>query len=91
MATLMSDALSFVSTGYCPGCQECANAFGISLQELEEQWSAGLSDEGGFSWSLCVNCGSELGGTRYIAHGRDDNGDLEHFRVCQDCFDAING
>lgn len=78
------EGLEFVSTGACPGCDECG------LSESPTEHERGCADEGGFSWSSCEACGSTLGGSRYPAHGRDKNGDLLHFEVCEDCLMYLN-
>jgi len=69
------EGLSYISTGKCPDCTECP--------ESEE-------DEGFFSWGPCDGCGSDLGGTRYAAHGRDSEGNIVHLDVCEDCLIACN-
>ena len=48
-----------------------------------------ILDEGSFSWNPCDDCNTNLGGTYYLAHGRDENDDLVHFRVCVDCLFEI--
>ena len=77
------DTLDFVSAGVCPGCQECADAEGLSLEELEATWGE-IPDGERFSWSLCDACGEGMG-TVYRAHGRDSAGELVHLEVCGSC------
>lgn len=78
------DGLQFVSTGACPGCEDCDLPADCSDHDRE------LAEEPSFSWSACDCCGSTLGGNRHPAHGRDKNGDLMHLEVCQDCLYYIN-
>ena len=79
--------LEFVSSGICPSCETCMSDFGYTDPELfETDWSSGkIFDEGHFSWHSCECCGSTLGGTRYVGHGVDSNGDINHFEICEDC------
>jgi hypothetical protein len=85
------DDLDFVSTGICPGCEECARDLDLTMDELREAWEDGLVDESSFSWSPCEACGSTLGGNRYVTHGRDGDAALVHLEICYDCFAEING
>ena len=65
--------LTHLSTGCCPGCDECGET---------------TEDEGSFSWYSCDACGSALGGTRYYAHGRmllNGQDLIVHLDVCEDC------
>lgn len=84
--------LSHVSTGLCSGCEQCGEEFGYeSPEEFERDLSeGGVFDEGSFSWSCCERCGDTLGGSRYAAHGIDENGELVHFAVCKDCLFELN-
>ena len=79
--------LKFVSSSICPSCETCMSEFEYTDPELfEADWSSGkVFDEGHFSWRSCECCGSPLGGTRYVAHGVDSNGDINHFEICFDC------
>jgi len=86
--------LEFTSPGLCPGCTECMSAFGYESEEsFEEDISSGkIFDEGSFSWHSCQSCGSSVGGERFAAHGVNENGEIIHFDVCQDClFYLANG
>jgi len=86
------DGLEFVSTGLCPNCTECANGYGMELQEFNDKHESGqIEDEPYFSWHSCLVCNPHLGGDRYTAHGVDSNDDIVHFTVCTDCLIAING
>lgn len=76
--------LEFVSTGACPGCDECGLPKDAGEHELE------IAGEPHFSWHACEACGSTLGGNRYPAHGRDKDGALIHFRICEDCLYFLN-
>lgn len=88
-----TDNLEFVSTGVCPGCQECMDIFGYTNKEkFYLDWSNGeVFDEGSFSWSPCDECNTSLGGNSYYAHGVDENGEINHFTVCHDCLMELNG
>ena len=88
-----SAELDFVSTGPCPGCDECRRLYGYdTLAELAAAIESGeCIDEGSFSWGGCDDCDTGEGGNRYIAHGRDKDGAILHFDVCEDCMFAING
>src|SRR5215475_6853029 len=81
--------LDAVSTGLCPGCDECADAYGYESQtDFDADYEAGkVYDEGHFSWSACGICGSGLGGTREHWHALDEETDrLYHFDdACVDC------
>lgn len=70
--------LEHISTGACPGCNDCGLSEDPELSELD---SAG---EGHFSWHPCEACQRPLGGTRYPAHAVLD-GELVHLSVCTDC------
>jgi hypothetical protein len=61
--------LEFVSTGACPGCDECE--LGEECTDRERE----LADEPHFSWRSCDVCNSSLGGDRHAAHGQL-NGEL---------------
>lgn len=76
--------LSFISTGACPGCEECGLGESPSDHDLD------LASEAGFSWHACEACGSKLGGDRHPAHGKDSNGKLIHLSVCTDCLYFLN-
>jgi hypothetical protein len=76
--------LEFISTGACPGCDQCGLEKDCSEHALE------LAGEAGFSWSPCESCGSALGGDRYPAHGRDSNDGIVHFTACVDCLHYLN-
>ena len=76
--------LTHVSTGACPGCDECGLSKDASDRDRE------LAEEPGFSWSSCDCCGSSLGGDRHPAHGVDKDGGIVHFQVCQDCVYYLN-
>jgi hypothetical protein len=63
--------LTHLSSGTLPdNCPEC---------------NSNSTDEGFFSWSSCDLCSSSLGGTRYIAHGLDENEEIVHLEICEDC------
>ena len=92
-ATGYADGLTYAtgtSGDECPTCDGCGR---VEVQEggeadPDEQQAA---DEGGFSWSSCDCCGSNLGGDRYPAHTwRSDQpltsaGSLIHLDICTDC------
>lgn len=73
------EGLEHVSSGPCPGCEEC----GLSEEPSDEEYD--LASEPHFSRSPCEACGSRLGGDRYPAHGILD-GEIIHFNVCPDCY-----
>ena len=80
------EGLEFVSVGLCGTCPDCQRDFCMSPRGFYSAVERGtLCDEGGFSWHPCEACGSSLGGNRYTAHAIDENGDLVHFSVCEDC------
>lgn len=76
--------LSFVSTGACPGCDEC----GLSDEPTEQERE--LAEEPSFSWSACEACGSSLGGNRHPAHGIMEDGAILHLSICMDCLYFLN-
>jgi len=81
------NGLKFVSTGACPGCDECGLGNDPTMHALE------AAGEPSFSWRECECCGSTLGGDRHPAHGvitdSTDNQTL-HFNVCTDCLYYLN-
>jgi len=82
------EGLDALSTGLCPGCEECASTFGYNSPEAfnAAYEIQAVHDEGSFSWQGCDLCGSTLGGTKYIGHYLDSNGDLCHLDyICVDC------
>jgi hypothetical protein len=84
--------LKFVSTGLCPDCIECAELFGVSIDELNQGIeNDDIFDEGSFSWYPCDDCNTNLGGDSFIAHGIDKDENLIHFTVCLDCLMELNG
>ena len=85
--------LKFISTGVCPGCEDCMDTFGYDDPEVFEQavMNEDVLDEGSFSWNPCDECNTSLGGDSFYAHGIDENDDLNHFRVCRDCLLEMNG
>ena len=91
--------LKAVSTGPCPGCAECASAYGFrdyedddgnviltAQQRFDEAYESGsICTEGSFSWGSCDICGSTFGGDREEWHALMD-GKLQHFdNACTDC------
>lgn len=87
--------LKAVSTGLCPNCSECANAFGYTEDQLNEfnhdVESCKIYDESSFSWNPCDDCNTSLGGDSFFAHGLDSNNEIMHFKVCYQCMMEING
>jgi len=83
------EGMSAVSTGACPGCEECRDLLApdTPMEEFEELWSSGVAhDEGGFSGSGCGICGNPLGNTLYSWHWIDSDGALCHESdACTDC------
>lgn len=77
--------IEHVSTGACPGCDDCGLTEDCNEHERE------LADEPSFSWSPCECCGSPLGGDRHKAHGIiQGTKELKHFEVCSDCLYFLN-
>lgn len=82
--------LERVSTGICPGCEDCGLPYQCSEHELE------LAGEPCFSHFDCDCCGSGLAGNRYPAHGllsfsgsgRESR--MIHLNVCEDCLYYLN-
>jgi len=78
--------LEYESTGLCPDCDVCANEQNLSLEDLNKGIEDGsVFDEGSFCSSPCFYCGTCLGGNRYAGHGRDTEGALVHFELCETC------
>ena len=78
--------LEAVSTGFCPGCEECQDAYGLTAEEAEEKWSNGeIDSDPSFSWSACECCGSSLGGDREVAHAILDGEIIHMDGFCVDC------
>lgn len=75
------DGVEAVSSGACPGCEECdlSEIDDMNCEEYE------LAGEPHFSWRECELCNRPLGGDRYPAHGIID-GEIVHFDVCTDCY-----
>jgi hypothetical protein len=78
------DGLRFVSTGSCPGCNECGLSDNPTDHERE------CAEYPDFSWSRCEACGSRLGGDRHPAHYVDSNNEICHMRICSDCLVYLN-
>lgn len=76
-----------VSTGLCPGCEECAGDAGVDVSELGDLIENGtVWSESHFSSSPCDICGSSLGGDREVWHWLDKDGEIMHGDgVCVDC------
>ncbi len=68
-----------VSTGPCPGCEQCG------IPEDAEEYS----EEPWFSWSPCEICGTGPGGNREFWHGIID-GKIVHGSCCEDCVYYLN-
>jgi hypothetical protein len=82
----MSKELQYFSVGVCSGCLVCQQDYDLSEKELQEKYENGtIVDDPYFSWSACELCGSGLGGNRYRAHYRDDNDEICHLEICEDC------
>ncbi len=80
------EGLHAVSVGLCPGCEVCADAHGVSVEEfaaLVEDCE--VEDAPSFSWQWCDSCGSSLGGDRHAAHALDENDNIIHLDVCTAC------
>jgi hypothetical protein len=82
------EGLTAVSTGACPGCEQCQEIWGYqTMKEFDSAWHSGkVYDEGGFSWFPCGICGSRLGGDRESWHALGSDGEILHFDdACVDC------
>ena len=82
------NGLTAVSSGVCPGCEECADEHSVDLEELQLGWESGkIFSEPSFSARGCGVCGSNLAGDLETWHAIDDNtGTLYHFKdMCVDC------
>jgi hypothetical protein len=80
--------LTAVSTGPCPGCDECREHFGFDmLADMDAAIEDGsICAEPSFSSSGCGICDSALGGDLEVWHGVDSNGAILHFDdACVDC------
>jgi hypothetical protein len=83
---LSTNGVEGVSSGTCPGCEQCAEIYDMSLSELEIAWQSGkVCDEGSFSHSGCGICGSPLGGNRYAWHFVYRNEIHHEEDMCEDC------
>jgi len=60
--------LEGVSTGDCPGCEQCAENADMTPEEHEEAWGSMDGAEASFSWRSCGICGCHLGGDRHVWH-----------------------
>jgi len=85
--THYTDGLEFVSTGPCPGCNNCFHWAENKNDPTNDEYD--MASEGHFSWAQCDFCGSTLGGTREPAHARIDDV-IHHFDICCDCVYYVN-
>ncbi len=86
--------LEAVSTGPCPGCEEC----GLGEEPTDHEYDC--AGEAGFSWSPCEICGSSLGGNRSPWHALipatnqpgcvHEHGKMVHGTCCEDCTYYLN-
>ena len=77
-----------LSTGHCPGCEQCADDHGVDQDTFDAGVESGeIPNEGSFSWSGCDLCGSALGGTLEPYHYWDKETDtiVHGFGACVDC------
>jgi len=87
------DGIEHVSPGIGSDCPVCQRDYGYddNARFAADIESGTVCDEGGFSWSQCDACGSQLGGNRYDAHGlildahNKPAGELVHLGICVDC------
>ena len=80
--------LHAVSTGLCPGCEECARDMGYEDQaEFAADYQSGKCEsEPSFSWRDCGICGSRLGSEHEPWHWLDENNEIRHEDdACPDC------
>ena len=66
-----SEGLEALSSGHCPGCEECGDD-----EEVEPQH---------FSHWPCDICSRRLGGDRYPSHYIDDDNEINHISICANC------
>jgi len=83
------EGLEAVSTGPCPGCDECRKNYGYSsMRAFSDAWECGeVVVEPHFSRAPCDICGSLLAGDREDWHAFDrETGATYHFHsACVDC------
>ena len=80
--------LTAITTGPCPGCNECRELYGFDSQaEFDVALETGdVCAEPSFSWSGCDICRSRPGGDKEEWHAIDENGELVHGdHACVDC------
>ena len=80
------EGLTFVSTGACPGCEDCGLE---DVPDMDDERYE-MANEASFSWSQCDSCDSMLGGDRHPAHGVMDDGETLHLDICTDCLFYLN-
>lgn len=75
--------LTNISSGACPGCEECG------LEENAGDHERDAASESYFSWSACDICNRNLGGARIPAHafmtGAHGQKILVHLAICWEC------
>lgn len=81
------NGLTHISTGPCPGCETCADTFGMDQAAFDHAMADDrIVNEPWFSWGACECCGGTLGGNREPMHGWTETDDiLAHMNVCEDC------
>ncbi len=81
-----TEGMEAVSSGDCPGCEECAEAHDMTPEEHAEAWGSMDGVEASFSHSSCGVCGCHLGGDRHVWHWLDKNNEIRHEDdMCTDC------
>lgn len=75
--------LEFVSSGPCPGCEDCLEC---KTPDYPPEGWFDLAGEPHFSRSSCDVCSCSLRGDRYPVHGFEKNHkEPIHFDACVDC------
>ena len=67
-----------LSSGPCPGCDDCE----LPEEPTDEEYA--LAGESWFSWYPCSICQRQLGGDRVAIHWID-GGEIQHSSCCLDC------
>ena len=72
--------LTYISIGTIRECECCD----CECPE-DEDCTCNNNIEPYFSWGECDLCETSLGGDRYDGHGIDENGEIVHIAICEDC------
>jgi hypothetical protein len=90
-----TEGMQAISSGECPGCEQCAESHRMTPEEHASAWHSGTIEgySSDFSWRPCGICGTHLGGDREVWHwiqgnpGEDLKGrEINHESdMCRDC------